>query len=144
MVRVRFAPSPTGALHIGGARTALFNLLFARGKNGKFILRIEDTDRERSTLEANKAIFHGLEWLGVGLGGGPQCRRPLRPLLPDGAAGHPSKARPAAGRRRQGLLLFLHDRRAGKEKARGGGQERSAPLRRRLPQVFVGRDKSET
>ena len=64
-VRVRFAPSPTGALHIGGARTALFNWLFARNQKGKFILRIEDTDRERSTLEANRAIFHGLEWLGL-------------------------------------------------------------------------------
>ncbi|MEA3493814.1 MAG: glutamate--tRNA ligase family protein, partial [Candidatus Margulisiibacteriota bacterium] len=59
MIRVRFAPSPTGALHIGGARTALFNWLFARHNGGKFILRIEDTDRERSTLKANQAIFHG-------------------------------------------------------------------------------------
>jgi glutamyl-tRNA synthetase len=71
MVRVRFAPSPTGALHIGGARTALFNWLFARNQKGKFILRIEDTDRERSTLEANKAIFHGLEWLGLDWDEGP-------------------------------------------------------------------------
>jgi len=71
MVRVRFAPSPTGALHIGGARTALFNWLFARGQEGKFILRIEDTDRERSTLEANKAIFNGLEWLGLDWDEGP-------------------------------------------------------------------------
>jgi glutamyl-tRNA synthetase len=70
-VRVRFAPSPTGALHIGGARTALFNWLFARHHGGKFILRIEDTDRERSTLEANHAIFHGLEWLGLDWDEGP-------------------------------------------------------------------------
>ena len=79
MVRVRFAPSPTGALHIGGARTALFNWLFARGKNGKFILRIEDTDRERSTLEANKAIFHGLEWLGIDWDEGPNVDGPFGP-----------------------------------------------------------------
>jgi glutamyl-tRNA synthetase len=72
-VRVRFAPSPTGALHIGGARTALFNWLFARNQNGKFILRIEDTDRERSTLEANRAIFHGLEWLGLDWDEGPNA-----------------------------------------------------------------------
>ncbi|MFH1386785.1 MAG: glutamate--tRNA ligase [bacterium] len=72
MVRVRFAPSPTGALHIGGARTALFNWLFARHHKGKFILRIEDTDRERSTLEANKAIFEGLEWLGLDWDEGPK------------------------------------------------------------------------
>jgi glutamyl-tRNA synthetase len=71
MVRVRFAPSPTGALHIGGARTALFNWLFARHHGGVFILRIEDTDRERSTVEANRAIFHGLEWLGIDWDEGP-------------------------------------------------------------------------
>ncbi len=64
-VVTRFAPSPTGYLHIGGARTALFNWLFARGHNGKFLLRIEDTDRERSTPEATEAIFRGLKWLGL-------------------------------------------------------------------------------
>jgi len=61
----RFAPSPTGYLHIGGARTALFNWLFARGRGGKFLLRIEDTDRERSTPEATSAILQGLTWLGL-------------------------------------------------------------------------------
>jgi glutamyl-tRNA synthetase len=59
----RFAPSPTGFLHIGGARTALFNWLYARGRNGKMLLRIEDTDRERSTREAIDAILDGLKWL---------------------------------------------------------------------------------
>ena len=61
----RFAPSPTGYLHIGGGRTALFNWLFARGRGGKFLLRIEDTDRERSTPEATAAILQGLTWLGL-------------------------------------------------------------------------------
>jgi glutamyl-tRNA synthetase len=61
----RFAPSPTGYLHIGGARTALFNWLYARGRGGKFLLRIEDTDRERSTPEATAAILRGLTWLGL-------------------------------------------------------------------------------
>jgi glutamyl-tRNA synthetase len=61
----RFAPSPTGFLHIGGARTALFNWLFARGRGGKMLLRIEDTDRERSTQAAIDAILDGLEWLGI-------------------------------------------------------------------------------
>lgn len=61
----RFAPSPTGFLHIGGARTALFNWLFARGRGGKFVLRIEDTDRARSTPEATQAILDGLTWLGL-------------------------------------------------------------------------------
>ncbi len=64
-VVTRFAPSPTGFLHIGGARTALFNWLYARGRGGKFLLRIEDTDRARSTPEATQAILDGLTWLGL-------------------------------------------------------------------------------
>jgi len=70
-VRTRFAPSPTGYLHIGGARTALFNYLFARHHGGKFILRIEDTDRERSTEEAIEAIIQGLTWLQLDWDEGP-------------------------------------------------------------------------
>ena len=64
-VVTRFAPSPTGFLHIGGARTALFNWLYARGRGGKFLLRIEDTDRARSTPEATAAILDGMAWLGL-------------------------------------------------------------------------------
>ncbi len=64
-VVVRFAPSPTGYLHIGGARTALFNYLFAKNNSGKFLLRIEDTDKERSTAQAIEAILQGLDWLGL-------------------------------------------------------------------------------
>jgi glutamyl-tRNA synthetase len=64
-VVTRFAPSPTGFLHIGGARTALFNWLYARGRGGKFLLRIEDTDRERSTEPAVAAILDGMKWLGL-------------------------------------------------------------------------------
>ena len=67
----RFAPSPTGYLHIGGARTALFNWLYARGRGGKFLLRIEDTDRARSTPEATEAILKGLTWLGLDWDGEP-------------------------------------------------------------------------
>jgi glutamyl-tRNA synthetase len=63
--RLRFAPSPTGYLHVGGARTALFNWLYARKLGGKFLLRIEDTDRARSTPESTQAIFDGLKWLGL-------------------------------------------------------------------------------
>ncbi len=70
-VRVRFAPSPTGYLHIGGARTAIFNWLFARKHDGTFILRIEDTDVERSTEESIKGILEGLEWLGLDWDEGP-------------------------------------------------------------------------
>ncbi len=64
-IRVRFAPSPTGYLHIGGARTALFNYVFAKGRNGKFLLRIEDTDTERSKKEYTEQIIRSLEWLGI-------------------------------------------------------------------------------
>ena len=70
-VVTRFAPSPTGYLHIGGARTALFNWLFARGRGGTFLLRIEDTDRARSTPEATAAILRGLTWLGLDWDGEP-------------------------------------------------------------------------
>ncbi len=71
MVRVRFAPSPTGHLHIGGARTALFNWLFARHHNGKFVLRIEDTDRSRSTEEYIESIIEAMKWLGLDWDEGP-------------------------------------------------------------------------
>lgn len=81
MVRVRFAPSPTGYLHIGGARTALFNWLFARKHNGKFILRIEDTDKERSTEESLKEILKSLRWLGLNWDEGPDIGGPYGPYF---------------------------------------------------------------
>jgi glutamyl-tRNA synthetase len=76
-IRTRFAPSPTGLLHIGGVRTALFSWLYARRHGGQFILRIEDTDRERSTEEATQVILDGMQWLGLGHDEGPyyQTRR---------------------------------------------------------------------
>src|SRR5215212_8655417 len=70
-VRVRFAPSPTGYLHIGGARTALFNWLYARHMGGTFVLRIEDTDAARNTVEAVAVILSGLRWLGLEWDEGP-------------------------------------------------------------------------
>ncbi len=79
-VCTRFAPSPTGFLHIGGARTALFNYLFARHHGGKFILRIEDTDRERSTPEAIEAIIQSLKWLQLGWDEGPYFQSQRMPL----------------------------------------------------------------
>jgi len=69
--RVRFAPSPTGYLHVGGARTALFNWLFARHHGGTLVLRIEDTDLERSTSEMVEGILQGLRWLGLNWDEGP-------------------------------------------------------------------------
>src|SRR5690349_4826010 len=73
-IRVRFAPSPTGYLHIGGARTALFNWLFARHHGGTFILRIEDTDETRSTDDSVSGILDGLFWLGLDWDEGPDYK----------------------------------------------------------------------
>lgn len=77
-VRTRFAPSPTGYLHVGGARTALFNWLYARKHNGTFILRVEDTDAARNTEEARQAIFDGMNWLGLDWDEGPDSGGDLR------------------------------------------------------------------
>ena len=70
-IRTRFAPSPTGFLHIGGARTALFSWLYARHHGGEFVLRIEDTDQQRSTDESTKAILDAMAWLGLNWDEGP-------------------------------------------------------------------------
>ena len=70
-IRVRFAPSPTGHLHVGNARTALFNWLFARQNNGTFILRIEDTDAERSSLTYEEGVLESLRWMGLDWDEGP-------------------------------------------------------------------------
>ncbi|MFZ1641844.1 MAG: glutamate--tRNA ligase [Candidatus Contendobacter sp.] len=94
MVKTRFAPSPTGYLHIGGARTALFSWLYARRHGGPFVLRIEDTDLERSTPEAVNAILEGMNWLGLDYDEGPfyqtqrfdRYQEVLRQLLRDGHA----------------------------------------------------------
>jgi len=93
-MRVRFAPSPTGALHIGGARTALYNWLLARGQGGTFVLRIEDTDRERSTPENVAQILDALDWLGLDYDEGPisqadrvgRHQEEIKRLLDDGHA----------------------------------------------------------
>ena len=81
MVRVRFAPSPTGYLHIGGARTALFNWLWTRKNKGKFVLRVEDTDQSRSTQESEQAIIEGMKWLGLDWDEGPVVGGPHAPYF---------------------------------------------------------------
>src|ERR1700722_3181161 len=99
-LRVRFAPSPTGALHIGGARTALYNWLLARGQGGSLVLRIEDTDRERSTPENVEQILDALRWLKLDWDEGPvfQSRHAERhaevvhALLENGRAYHSTAA----------------------------------------------------
>src|SRR5690554_2439999 len=80
-MRVRFAPSPTGYLHVGGARTALFNWLLARRHGGTFVLRIEDTDAERSSDEMVTGILDGLRWLGLTWDEGPDVGGPHRPYF---------------------------------------------------------------
>jgi len=95
-IRTRFAPSPTGYLHIGGARTALFSWLFARKHGGKFVLRIEDTDLERSTVESVNAILEGMTWLGLEYDEGPfyqthrfeRYKEIIQQLLDNGQAYH--------------------------------------------------------
>ena len=79
--RVRFAPSPTGYLHVGGARTALFNWLYARRHGGVFILRIEDTDVERSSADMVTAIFNSMKWLGLDWDEGPGVGGPHAPYF---------------------------------------------------------------
>ena len=86
-VRTRFAPSPTGYLHVGGARTALFNWLFARKHGGSFVLRVEDTDEARNTDEAKQAIFDGMTWLGLDWDEGPDKGGDSRPVFPERAQG---------------------------------------------------------
>ena len=81
MVRTRFAPSPTGFLHIGGVRTALFNWLFARHAGGKYVLRIDDTDQERNVEAALAPILHGFRWLDLGWDEGPEVGGPFAPYF---------------------------------------------------------------
>src|SRR3990172_2300895 len=79
MVRTRFAPRPTGYLHIGGVRAAVFNWLFARQHGGQFILRIDDTDQQRNVQQALQPILDGLRWLGIAWDEGPEVGGPFAP-----------------------------------------------------------------
>src|SRR3981189_2396876 len=85
-VRVRYAPSPTGALHLGGARTALFNFLFARQTSGQFLLRIEDTDRARLKPGSQEQIEEGLRWLGMTWDETPLIQSERKPIYHEDAA----------------------------------------------------------
>ena len=135
-VVTRFAPSPTGMLHLGGARTALFNWLYARHHGGAFRLRLEDTDRKRSTPEAIAAIIDGLTWLGLDWDGEivhqserrqrhadvahkfARVWRRLSLLLRAGGAGEPCGPRPALSRSRGALRRALAGPRPGGGAAR--------------------------
>lgn len=106
-VRVRFAPSPTGCLHIGGARTALFNWLFAQHHKGAFILRIEDTDEVRSTPESVNAIVESLHWLGLGWEEGPDLTEPVK--LGEGAEGESYPRHATTGDHGPYFQMLRHD-----------------------------------
>lgn len=149
MLRVRFAPSPTGHLHIGGARTALFNWLCARHYGGTFILRIEDTDRSRSTEEFIKAIIEGMQWLGLHWDEGPFrqtdrldiYRSYIERLLSEGKAYYCyCSAEELEERRREALAKGMppgYDGRCrGKEerKTRDERREKNAAVRFKMPQ----------
>ena len=133
--RVRIAPSPTGPLHIGTARTALFNFLHARHVGGTFVLRLEDTDVARSTVEFEKDILDGLHWLGLDWDEGPEvagepARGPHAPYRQMERLAALRRRRGAAPRRRPRVSLLLHARGArGRPQGAGGGQA-AAALRR--------------
>src|SRR5436189_1493311 len=125
MVRVRFAPSPTGYLHVGGARTALFNWLFARRQGGTFVLRIEDTDTERSSWEMVAGIVDGLRWLGLDWDEGPDVGGPHAPYFQSARLeGHRARAERLAGEGRAYYCYCsseeLQAKRAAAEAAGGG------------------------
>ena len=107
-VRVRFAPSPTGFLHIGGARTALFNWLFARHHGGEFILRIEDTDQARNSVEAVDVILDGLRWLGLDWDEGPTTSNPDDPSRGGGGPYFQSRRAPVYRKRVEQLMESGH------------------------------------
>ncbi len=138
MIRTRFAPSPTGYLHIGGARTALFSWAYARKHGGQFVLRIEDTDQERSTLESEQAILDGLKWLGLDWDEGPyyqmqrlaRYREVAEQLL---AAGHAYYCYAS----KEELETMREAQRARGEKPRYDGRWRPEPGKR-LPEPPAG------
>ena len=138
-MRVRFAPSPTGQLHVGNARTALFNWLLAHGKDGTFILRIEDTDAERSTRESEASILEDLRWLGLDWDEGPDVGGLHGPVSPVRAAAPLRVVRERAVERRPRVLLLLLAGEA-RERSQGGPRGRpSAEVSRHLPQHLARR-----
>ncbi|MCD6418664.1 glutamate--tRNA ligase [bacterium] len=153
MVRVRFAPSPTGLPHIGNIRTALFNYLFAKHNNGKFILRIEDTDRERYREDALDAIIKGLKWLGINWDEGPdiggeygpyfQSRRIeiyhkyAKKLVDEGKAYYcdcsPERLKRVREEMRAKKLNFMYDRHCRKRNIKSDPTDPSTVIRFKMP-----------
>ena len=134
-VRVRFAPSPTGYVHVGNARTALFNWLFARHQGGAFVLRIEDTDAERSKPEYERQLIEDLRWFGLDWDEGPDTGGPFGPYRQsERSAIYAQYAEKLIGAGRR-LLLLLHGGAIG-SRAPGGAEGRPpAALFRTLPEA---------
>ena len=135
-VRTRIAPSPTGEPHVGTAYVALFNRAFAKSRGGRFVLRIEDTDRARSSAESEAAIFDALRWAGLDWDEGPDVGGAFGPYRQSERRALYAETRGIAAARGQGVSLLLHartPRRAAPRTAGGGGD---AALRRPLPLGF--------
>ena len=130
--RVRFAPSPTGYLHVGGARTALFNWLYARRHGGVFVLRIEDTDVERSSTDMVTGILDGLRWLGLDWDEGPLVGGPHAPYFQSQRLERHRAGGRAAARAGARLLLLLLSRAAANRTGAGGSAGRGVAVRPRL------------
>ena len=136
MVRTRFAPSPTGYLHIGGVRTALFNWLFARKHGGQFILRIDDTDQQRNVEEALQPILDGFRWLGIDWDEGPEVDGPHAPYYQSKRADRYS----AAAQQLLDAGLAYRDYATSEEVQ----QEREAAEKEKRPFVYSRRWMAET
>ena len=111
-IRVRMAPSPTGQIHIGNVRTVLFNWLFARKNGGMFVLRIEDTDKERSRKEYEEIIFEDLAWLGIDWDEGPDKGGPFGPYRQSERTEIYKKYLTGTSGKRRRILLLLHQGRS--------------------------------
>ena len=132
-MRVRFAPSPTGQLHVGNARTALFNWLLAHGKDGTFVLRIEDTDAERSTRESELSILEDLRWLGLDWDEGPDVGGPHGPYRQSERLHLYALVRQRAARGEPRVLLLLLDRQARRGSTGRSRRGQTAEVSRDLP-----------
>ena len=135
-VRTRFAPSPTGYLHIGGVRTALFNWLFARQHGGQFLLRIDDTDQQRNVEAALAPILHGFRWLGLDWDEGPEVGGPHGPYYQSQRSARYQAAVDELLATRRGLSRLRHDRGDAGRARRGAGREAAV----RLQPPLDGRD----
>ncbi len=133
-VRVRFAPSPTGHIHVGNARTALFNWLFARQKGGTMILRIEDTDVERSEARYESQLIADLKWMGLDWDEGPDKPGAYGPYRQSDRLDIYREHAERLVDDRQGLFLFLHGRGSTERKGSRHGGTSPADLLRGMPQ----------